>query len=115
MCKAVFADRVRNSTARRGPGAMPRGIARFAPALAIPAILLAGCGGLSEIRHKNAIGEEFRESSDRTSIQQGIELSFENGVKTGVSYRYRFNDDDSDPENGVWLEVSYPLWKKKKK
>lgn len=84
-------------------------------ALIIISLTLTGCSSLTEIRHKNSIGQEFRESSDRNSIQEGLEFSFENGIKTGVSYRYRFTDNDDDQaEHGVWLEFSYPLWKKKK-
>jgi hypothetical protein len=83
--------------------------------LIITTILLSSCSSLTEIRHKNSIGQEFRENSDRYSLQEGIEFSFENGIKTGVSYRHRFTDNDEDTaENGVWLELSYPLWKKKK-
>ena len=36
-------------------------------------------------------------------------------MNTGVTYRYRETTDGIDSkDNGVWFEVSYPLWKKKK-
>lgn len=80
----------------------------------------AGCS-LQEVRGKNKFGPEFRRSGlrnthgTRWTAQQGLEFKWDNGVNTGVTYRYRETADGvDDKDNGVWFEVSYPLWKKKK-
>ena len=45
-------------------------------------------------------------------MQEGIELKWENGVSTAVSYRRRDdNDGDGNNDNGVWVEVGVPIWK----
>ena len=79
-----------------------------------------GCS-LNEIRGKNKFGPEYRRSGSRNThatrwtAQQGLEFKWDNGVNTGVTYRYRETVDGvDDKDNGIWFEVSYPLWKKKK-
>ena len=80
----------------------------------------AGCS-LNEIRGENKFGPEYRRDGlrnthvTRWTAQQGLEFKWDNGVNTGVTYRYRETVDGvDDKDNGIWFEVSYPLWKKKK-
>ena len=87
-------------------------------------LLLASCSAgcsLNEIRGENKFGPEYRRDglrnthATRWTAQQGLEFKWDNGVNTGVTYRYRETVDGvDDKDNGVWFEVSYPLWKKKK-
>lgn len=85
--------------------------------------LLPGCSGwtLSEVRGKNAFGPEYRNRGNGTSevrydVRQAVDLRWNNGWTTGVSYRRRDVDEGSgDNENRVLLEVSYPIWKAPKK
>ena len=90
---------------------------RILPLLLVVVLLLPGCA-LKEVRSKTKLGPEFRhKGSDRTeavrwTAQQGIELKWEGGVNTGVTYRRRDTDDGSgDHDDGVWLDFSFPLWK----
>lgn len=91
--------------------------------LLVVLLLVPGATGcsLSEIRGKNKFGPEYRRNGSsntdvtRWTAQQGVEFKWDNGVNTGVTYRYRETVDGVDnKDNGVWFEVSYPLWKKKK-
>ena len=82
-------------------------------------LMFSGCG-IKEIRSKSKFGPDFRHSGTRRTdqtrwtAQQGIEIKWEKGVSTAVSYRRRDMDNGSgDNDNGVWFEVSFPLWKAK--
>jgi hypothetical protein len=83
--------------------------------------LTASCA-LKEVRSKAKFGPEFRHrgsnrtNSDRWTAQQGIEFEWDKGISTGLTYRRRDTDDGGgDNDNGVWLEVSFPLWKAEKR
>jgi hypothetical protein len=90
--------------------------------LIVPLILLVGGCELTEIRSKWKTGPEFRhakgEDATRWTAQTGLEAKFSNGHALGVTYRRRDTTDlpgFSQYDNGVWLEYSFPLWKKPKK
>lgn len=52
----------------------------------------------------------------RWTTQTGLELKWDRGVATGVTYRRRDVDDGSgSDDNGVWLDFSFPLWTAKNK
>lgn len=105
---------------------MPTSKATLAP---LAAFLLCGFWGLAglgcaleEVRNRISAGPEFQHrganstDSTRYSVQDGVELKWENGVTTAVSYRRRDTDDgDGNNDNGVWFEVGIPLWKAPKK
>jgi hypothetical protein len=89
-------------------------------AIAITLAFICGCT-LTEIRSKSKVGPEFRyRSSDRTNsirwyAQQGFDFVWQddrnNKITTGITYRRRDIDNgNSDNDNGVWLEFSFPLW-----
>jgi opacity protein-like surface antigen len=90
--------------------------------IAILSIMLTGCAGaqLTEVRQKWKFGPEFREGSSNThnerwTIQTGLETKWDNGWKAGVTYRRRdVNDGGGGHDNGVWIDFSYPLWKRPK-
>ena len=80
-------------------------------------LLLAGCA-LREIRSKAKVGPEFvhrgsvSTNSERWMVEQGLEVRWEGGVTTGLTYRRRdINDGNGDNENRVLFEFSFPLWK----
>ncbi|UCE58426.1 MAG: hypothetical protein JSU63_13400 [Phycisphaerales bacterium] len=86
---------------------------------------MPGCT-LVEIRGKSKTGPEFRHrGSDRTNsirwyAQQGFEFVWQddrnNKITTGITYRRRDIDNgNSDNDNGVWLDFSFPIWKAKEK
>ncbi len=90
-------------------------------ALGLVLALLPGCA-LVEIRSKSKAGPEFRHrGSDRTDsirwyAQQGFEFVWRdddnNKITTGITYRRRDIDNgNSDNDNGVWLDISFPVWK----
>lgn len=93
-------------------------------ALVLSGLLAAssiGCG-LREIRNKTKFGPEFRHrGSDRTNgvrwtVQQGFDFKWDKGITTGIAYRRRDMDNgNGDNDNGVWFDVSFPVWKAKKK
>lgn len=83
--------------------------------------LTASCA-LKEVRSKTKVGPEFRHrgstrtNSDRWTAQQGIEFKWDKGISTGLTYRRRDTDDGAgDNDNGVWFDVSFPIWKAKKR
>ena len=82
---------------------------------------LPGCT-LSEVRSKSKFGPEFRHRGfDRTNstrwlAQQGFEFVWhdeqDNKITTGITYRRRDADNgNSDRDNGVWFDFSFPVWK----
>ncbi len=88
-------------------------------------IVLTGCQGLQlqEVRSKNKFGPEWRSkgaSSNRVHdtrwyAQTGVEFKWNNGVNTTVTYRRRDVDGgNGGHDNGVWFEVSLPIWKRDK-
>ena len=86
-------------------------------------VLLAfgsGCA-LEEVRSKNKLGIEWQHSgsdstnSDRYTEEQGFEFKWDKGVATGVSYRRRDTDNgNGNNDNGVFVEFSFPIWKRSK-
>ncbi len=91
--------------------------------LSVLICLAGGCSWqLEEVRGKTQFGPEFRDKPGRksevrwTSIQQGFELEWDSGWKTGITYRRRDTAEGSGGnDNGVWLDFSYPLWPRTKK
>ena len=90
-------------------------------AFGLVVIVLSGCT-LTEIRSKSKVGPEFRHrGSDRTDsvrwyAQQGFDFVWRddrnNKITTGITYRRRDVDNgNSDNDNGVWLDFSFPIWK----
>ena len=82
--------------------------------------LLSGCA-LEEVRSKNKFGSEWRHSGSRStaeerySVEPGFEFKWDKGISTGVSYRRRDIDNGSgDSDNGLFVDVSFPIWKKPK-
>lgn len=85
------------------------------------AALDGGCT-LQEVRGKTKGGTEWRHSGSRNdnderySFEHGFEFKWDNGWSTGISGRRRdINDGTGDNDTGVWLDVSYPIWKAPKK
>ena len=98
-------------------------MARTKQVLALGLVLafLPGCT-LVEIRSKSKAGPEFRHrgfyrtDSIRWYAQQGLEFVWRDDhnskITTGVTYRRRDIDNgNSDNDNGIWLDFSFPLWK----
>jgi len=86
-------------------------------------VLLVSLGGctLQEIRSKSKFGPEYRHrGSNRTDsvrwyAQQGVEFKWDKGINTSVTYRRRDEDNgNGDHDNGVWFELSFPIWHPKK-
>ena len=82
--------------------------------------LLSGCA-LEEVRSKNKFGSEWRHSGSRStaeerySVEPGFEFKWDKGISTGLSYRRRDIDNGSgDSDNGLFVDVSFPLWKRPK-
>ena len=85
--------------------------------LCAAAIIFSGCA-LQEVRSKSKIGPDFRHSGtrgtdeERWTVRQGIELKWDQGITTGLTYRRRdVNHGSGNHDNGVWFEFSVPLWK----
>lgn len=81
--------------------------------------LSSGCSWtLKEVRGKTKTGPEFRskaqKSETRYTIQQALDFKWDNGWSTAITYRRRDVDDggNSEHDNGIWVEMSYPLWKR---
>lgn len=78
-----------------------------------------GCA-LQQITSKTKFGPEFRDKATKnevrwTSIQQGFDFTWENGLKTGITYRRRDTDaGNGGNDNGIWFDFSFPIWKAKK-
>ncbi len=86
-------------------------------------VLLLSMGGctLQEIRSKSKFGPEYRHrGSNRTDsvrwyAQQGVEFKWDKGINTAITYRRRDQDNgNGDHDNGVWFELSFPIWHAKK-
>lgn len=84
----------------------------------------SGCksASVTEVRGKTFFGPEFQHSGTKSTDQirytgvQGVELRWDNGWTTGVTYRRRDIDGGTgDNENLVSFEVGYPIWKAPKK
>jgi hypothetical protein len=76
---------------------------------------------LDEVRSRNKLGVEWRHQGktshehERYSVEQGLELKWSNAVSTGVSYRRRDdNDGPGDHDDGLFIDLSFPLWKRPK-
>lgn len=88
----------------------------------VAAGFLTGCkANPTELRGKTSFGPEFRNRGNNTQevrydARQALDLKWDNGWSTGISYRRRDVDDGSgDNENRVLFEVGYPIWKAAKK
>ncbi|MGE3180943.1 MAG: hypothetical protein AB7N71_04880 [Phycisphaerae bacterium] len=95
---------------------MRRKLALVVP-LAFVVALDEGCT-LTEVRSKQEYSVEWRQKSssrahdERYSVKQGLQFKWSNGWDTGIAYRHRdVNDGGGEGENGLWLDVSFPLWK----
>lgn len=84
--------------------------------------MLGGCkASMQEVRGKTAFGPEFRNRGNNTSevrydARQNVDVKWDNGWSTGLTYRRRDVDDGSgDSENLFLFDVGYPLWKAPKK
>jgi len=82
----------------------------------------AGCKAtVQEVRGKTSFGPEFRNRGNNTSeirydARQALELRWDSGWSTGLTYRRRDIDGGSgDNENLFLFEVGYPIWKAPKK
>lgn len=75
-----------------------------------------GCSTITEVRWRAKFGPEYRSkggdspNSTRWTVQTGPQVKFENGWTAGVTYRHRWEDERTD--DGVWLEFSFPLYRK---
>lgn len=86
-------------------------------------MLVAGCQvKLKEIRSKSRFGSSFQHrSSDRTdsvrwTVQQGVQFRWSKGIRTGITYRRRDVDEgNGNRDNSIFVDVSFPIWKAKKK
>ncbi len=84
--------------------------------------ILGGCKStVTEVRGKTSFGPEFRNRGNNThetryDVRQNIDLKWDNGWSTGVTYRRRDVDEGSgDSENLLLFDVGYPIWKAPKK
>lgn len=78
-----------------------------------------GCA-LKRVKSSTKFGPSFRhKGSNRTDSirwteQQSYSFKWEEGVTTGIQYRRRDADNgNGNNDNGVFLDFSYPIWKKK--
>lgn len=86
------------------------------------AVILTGCkASAQEVRGKTSFGPEFRNRGNNTSevrydVRQNVDVKWDNGWSTGLTYRRRDVDNGSgDSENLFLFDVGYPLWKAPKK
>jgi len=86
-------------------------------------VLLPHFGGcaVEEVRYKNKLGAEWRHTGsnsredERYTLEPGFDLKWDKGVSTGVSYRRRdVNDGNGDHDDGLFVDFSFPIWKRKK-
>ena len=110
---------------RRGPS---RGLRLVSPlltlSLSVAGLLGSGCKttSLAEIRGKSGAGTEFQHDGLKGTDQmrhyavQGVELKWDSGWTTGLTYRLRdVQEGNGNIENLVLLEIGYPIWKAAKK
>ena len=97
---------------------MPRSVLLFLCLIAVTSI---GCH-LQEVRSKTRVGPEYRHSgssrtdSMRWTAQEGFDFKWDNDGVPGMTYRRLDVDDgNGDGEDGVWFDLSVPVWKAKKK
>jgi len=83
-------------------------------------VMVPGCA-LEEVRYKNKFGAEWRniqartQDDERYTFEPGLDFKWEKGVATGASFRHRStNDGRGDDDNGVFIDISFPIWKKPK-
>jgi hypothetical protein len=82
-----------------------------------------GCksASVNEVRGKTSFGPEIRHRGTNTDevrydARQNVELRWDNGWTTGLTYRNRAVDEGSgDNEHLFLFEVGYPIWKAPKK
>ncbi len=79
-----------------------------------------GCSSLTQVNSKQKYGVEWRHKGEgdtddeRYGVQQGLEFKFANGLSTTLSYRRRdVAAGAGEGENAFFLNVGFPLWKKK--
>ncbi len=96
-------------------------LGRILVVCSIALALSTGCA-LREVKGKTKFGPSFRhKGSNRTNsvrwtAQQGFDFKWDNGITTGIDFRRRDTDDgNGDNDNAIFFDVSYPLWKAKKK
>ena len=85
-------------------------------------VVADGCA-LREIRSKTKAGVEYRRKNvdktehERYLVQESVQFKWDNGVDTSMIYRRRdLSDNESgDHDDGIWFEVSVPIWKAKSK
>ncbi len=96
---------------------------RNSPRGVFASLFVAAAGGcqLDEVRGTHAFGVEYRHTGEgrteheRYSVQPGVELQWSNDVETGVSYRRRDDNDGlGNHDDGVFFDVSIPLWRRDK-
>ena len=124
-----FASRKNTSPGRWNHAPFPPGIEEVArrvlpEVVGLVCLLFAVCPSgcaLQEVRGKTAFGPEFLHSGTnstnevRYDARQGLELRWNNGVTTGVTYRRRDVDEGSgNNDNLVLFEFGYPIWKASK-
>ncbi len=87
--------------------------------LSICALMLTSGCQLTEIRGSSETGVEYRHSgnsntnADRYSYEQSIDFKWDNDITTSATYRRRDTDDgNGDNDNGMWFQISYPIWKR---
>lgn len=85
-------------------------------------LLVSGCSWqLQSVTGKTKFGPEFRRNSSHrnstrwTSIEQEIELKWDNGWSTLLGYRRRDVDDGGGgDDNRFNIGFKYPIWKRSK-
>ena len=101
---------------------VPWSVAIVIPVAALA--LVAGCNkswSLTEVRGKTSFGPEYQQQTNGTHQvrydgRQGLELRWDSGWTTGVTYRHRWIEEGQEShEDLVLFEVGYPIWKPAKK
>lgn len=124
--REALGERRAHPPPRRGPSRGPRLVSRIVTLALFLAtgLLVSGCksASVSEVRGKTSFGPEFRHQGQKNTdeirydARQAVELRWDNGWTTGMTYRRRDIDGGSgDNENLFLFEVGYPIWKAPKK
>jgi hypothetical protein len=69
------------------------------------------------LNYKAGIEDENRPKDTRYGVSSGVEVVFQSGLKTDVSYRCRVQDftfDNKHVEHDVLWNINVPVWKSKK-